>query len=164
MTKRLLKKYGAQLGENINFKGGIIIDNATKDKDSTNDYRNIIIGNRSYIGRRVFFDIPNRIVIEDEALISAGVSIFTHAECGNRFMSNYFPMKTGSVKIGKRSWVGANVIILSGVKIGENCVVAAGSVINRSFGSNEVIAGIPARRIGDPMDFKKNIKMPEYDF
>ena len=148
MTQKLLKKYGALLGQHINFKGGIIIDNASKDQNATNDFSNLIIGNHCYIGKKVLFDLPGRIVIEDQAIISAGVSIFTHADCGARTMGQYFPRKTGTVVVGKGAWIGANSTILCGVNIGEKCVVGAGSVVTSSFGANEIIAGVPARKIG----------------
>lgn len=149
MTQKLLRKYGASLGQHINFKGRIIIDNASKDQDATHDFSNLIIGNNCYIGKKVLFDLPCRIVIEDEAVIGARVSIFTHADCGTRLMSKYFPRKTGSVLIGRGTWIGANATILCGVNIGEKCVVAAGSVVTKSFNSNEIIAGVPAKKIGN---------------
>jgi len=149
MAQKLLRKYKARLGQHINFKGGIIIDNASKDQDATNDFRNLIIGNRCYIGKKVFFDLPNEIIIENEVVISAGVSIFTHADCGNRLMSNYIARKTGPVRIGKGTWIGANATILCGVHIGKQCVIAAGAVVTTSFDSNQIIAGVPARKIGD---------------
>lgn len=47
--------------------------------------------------------------------------------------------KTAPVKIGNNVWIGANCIILRGTEIGDNCVVAAGSVIKGKYGSNLVI-------------------------
>jgi acetyltransferase-like isoleucine patch superfamily enzyme len=63
-------------------------------------------------------------------------------------MSQYYPRKTGPVIVGRGSWVGANATILCNVKIGEGCVIAAGSVVTRSFGPNEIIGGVPAKRLG----------------
>ncbi len=152
MTEKLLKKYGASLGQHVNLKGGIIIDNASKDRDATDDFQNLIIGNRCYIGKKVFFDLPKKIIIEDEAVIAAGVSIFTHADCGDRLMGKYFPREAGSVIIGRGTWIGANTTILCGVTIGKKCVVAAGSVVTKSFNSNQIIAGVPARKIRNVND------------
>lgn len=47
--------------------------------------------------------------------------------------------KTSPIKIGNGVWIGANSIILRGTKIGDNSVVAAGSVIKGVYGSNLVI-------------------------
>ena len=40
--------------------------------------------------------------------------------------------------IGKNSWIGANSIILRGVKIGKNCVVAAGSIVSKDIPENSI--------------------------
>ena len=41
-------------------------------------------------------------------------------------------------------WIGSNVTILDGVTVGENSVIAAGAVVNKSFPNNVIIGGIPA--------------------
>ena len=52
------------------------------------------------------------------------------------------------VIIGKNSWLATNCIILPGVKLGEHTIVAAGSVVTKSFPeSDQIIAGNPARII-----------------
>lgn len=51
------------------------------------------------------------------------------------------------VTIGDNVWLGSRVIVLKGVSIGENSVVAAGSVVTRSLPANVVAAGVPARVI-----------------
>jgi acetyltransferase-like isoleucine patch superfamily enzyme len=53
----------------------------------------------------------------------------------------------GSVVIGDHSWIGANSVIMPGVKIGRFCVVAANSFVNKSFDDYSVIGGNPARLI-----------------
>ena len=51
------------------------------------------------------------------------------------------------VTIGDNVWIGGGVTILPGVTIGDNTVVAAASVVTRSFPDNVVVAGNPARII-----------------
>lgn len=46
---------------------------------------------------------------------------------------------TAPVKIGKKTWIGANTVILRGTEIGENCVVGAGSVLRGKYPDNAVI-------------------------
>lgn len=49
------------------------------------------------------------------------------------------------IKIGKNCWIGSKVTVLDGVVVGNNCVIAAGAVLTKSFPDNAVIGGVPAR-------------------
>lgn len=63
-----------------------------------------------------------------------------------RLSSNY---ECNSVYIGNNVFIGSDVKILKGVKIGDNSVIAAGSVVTKSFGANLVIGGNPAKQISE---------------
>ncbi len=51
------------------------------------------------------------------------------------------------ISIGNDVWIGGNVTILPGVNIGNNVVVAAGSVVTKDIPDNSLVAGVPARII-----------------
>lgn len=53
-------------------------------------------------------------------------------------------LKTAPVKISDNVWIGMNAVILKGVSIGENSVVAAGAVVTKNVPPNTVVAGNPA--------------------
>lgn len=53
-------------------------------------------------------------------------------------------LRTAPVRIGDNVWIGMNAVILKGVTIGDDSVVAAGSVVTRSVEANCVVAGNPA--------------------
>lgn len=55
----------------------------------------------------------------------------------NGVISNEF--NTGTIEIGKNVWIGANTVILKDTKIGDNCVIGAGSVIKGEFPSGSVV-------------------------
>jgi maltose O-acetyltransferase len=61
--------------------------------------------------------------------------------------------RVGKVKIGNRVFIGWGSTILPNVEIGDDVIVAAGSVVNRSIPNNCVVAGVPARIIGKTTDF-----------
>ncbi len=54
--------------------------------------------------------------------------------------------RTG-VEVGRNVWVGANCVLLPGTRIGDNSLIAAGSVVNSEIPSGEIWGGTPARRL-----------------
>lgn len=54
-------------------------------------------------------------------------------------------IKSADVEIGESCFIGNNVIILKGVRLGLGCVVASGSVVTKSFPANSLLGGNPAR-------------------
>ena len=48
---------------------------------------------------------------------------------------------------GKNEWLGAGAIILPGVTVGENSIVAAGAVVTKDVPSNTIVGGVPAKHI-----------------
>lgn len=88
----------------------------------------------------------------------------TYAISANIFGKEYREdfISKGSVIIEEDVWVGANVVILTGVKIGRGAVVAAGSVVNKDVPRYAVVAGSPAKVIKMRFD-EETIKRLEKD-
>lgn len=87
------------------------------------------------------------ITIGNNVMFGPGVSITTvdyplEPEKRNKGIRTGRP-----ITIGDNCYIGTNAVILGGVKLGENVVVRAGTVVNESFEDNVVIAGNPARII-----------------
>ena len=53
------------------------------------------------------------------------------------------------MEIGDRAWLGSNVTVLPGVNIGEGAVCCAGCVVTKDVEPYAVVAGIPARKVGE---------------
>ena len=56
-------------------------------------------------------------------------------------------VSTSSIIIGNDVWIGANVLIVAGVKIGNHCVIGGGSVVTKDVPDNSVVVGNPAKAI-----------------
>lgn len=59
------------------------------------------------------------------------------------------PRGGNDIKIGDGSWIASGAIVLGGVTIGNGSVVAAGAVVNRDVPDYAIVAGIPAKVVGD---------------
>ena len=95
-------------------------------------------------------DINLTIKIENDVMIGAGVHIYIN---NHKFERLDIPLieqgytKCKPVLLKKGCWLGANVIVLSGVTIGANSVIGAGSVVTKSIPDGVVAAGNPAKII-----------------
>ena len=108
----------------------------------------IRIGNFNYFNRNLMIDACGSVVIGDRNMFGPDVYIAdSNHQYGTGLSPSEQPMDRGSVRIGNRCWIGAKVVILSGVELGDGCVVAAGAVVTRPVGPGQVVAGVPARPI-----------------
>ena len=115
--------------------------------DGSKPLANIEIGEKSFIGTGVFFDLPEKIIIRPQSTISAGVKILTHNDVGDRPLREKYPRKQAPVVLDSGCWIGANAVVLAGVTIGKNAVVAAGAVVTKDVEPGGIVGGVPARPI-----------------
>jgi acetyltransferase-like isoleucine patch superfamily enzyme len=104
---------------------------------------NIRIGNGTYLNRNVEIIAQREVVVGRDCQISWDVVIMDTDQHG--FGGE--PPTAHPVRLGDRVWVGCRAIILKGVTIGDDAVVAAGSVVTRDVAAGSVVAGVPARLI-----------------
>ena len=84
-----------------------------------------------------------KIEIQEKTIIAPNVVINN----GNHGLLDRNIHSVKDIFIGKNCWIGTNCVILGGAKLGKNVTVAAGSVVNKEFPDNVVIAGTPAKII-----------------
>ncbi len=85
----------------------------------------------------------NGIEIGDDVNMGPGVGLIS---ANHDLLDNSRHLPAPPIRIGDRCWIGMNAIVLPGVELGENTIVAAGSVVARSFKKGyQVLAGNPAR-------------------
>lgn len=111
----------------------------------TNFGRHIQLGKNVFINHACTFLDLGGITIEDDVLIGPKVSLITENHPVNPNERKMLDLKAVVVK--RNAWIGANSTILPGVTIGENSVVAAGSVVTKDVPANTVVAGVPAKII-----------------
>lgn len=96
----------------------------------------------------------SKIFIGDYTIIAPNVGIIS----ANHDVHDYRKHNKSEVKIGKYCWIGMNAVILPGVILGDHTIVAAGSIVTKSFPEGYcVIAGNPAKVI-KKLDHEKCIK------
>ncbi|WP_084438627.1 acyltransferase [Niveispirillum irakense] len=106
------------------------------------------IGAHSRIGSDAVISCASQVTLGDEVLVAARCYI---ADYSHEYRNpNLAVLRQGRsvpepVFIGSGTWLGINVCVLPGVTLGKNCVVAAGSVVTKSFPDHSVIGGVPAR-------------------
>ena len=94
-------------------------------------------------------------VILDGAKVTFGDNVFVAPNCGFYTAGHPLDVKQRNagieyaypITIGNSVWIGANVSVLPGVTIGDNCVIGAGSVVSRDIPANSVAVGNPCRVI-----------------
>ena len=106
-------------------------------------------GKNTQIGKNVFINFDcvildlGGITIEDGVLIAPKVSLLSEGHPISPQERHSLVPK--HIHIKKNAWIGANATILHGVTIGQNAVVAAGSVVTKNVPDNVVVGGIPAQ-------------------
>ncbi len=103
---------------------------------------------------------PYLVSIGNNVTISVPVQILTHDNSIIKLSEGKMTDTFGAIKIGDNCFIGANSVILPGVTLADNIVVAAGSVVTKSFfESNIIIGGNPAKKITTwEKSFEKNIQ------
>jgi len=120
--------------------------------------RGVKIGKGVFIGISCYLDPvrPDLITIEDWVSLAGRITILTHSEPTQplREILGEEGNKFAPVKIKCGAWITVDCVILPGVTIGENSIVAAGSVVTKDVPPYTIVGGVPAK-------FIKEIKRKE---
>ena len=130
------------LGDHIVIGGGSCHD----------AYSELHIGDLCHLGDHAFINTARKVTIGDEVGIGMHSRLFTHGA----YLSELdgFPVKFAPISIGSRVWI-PNATVLPGVSIGDDCVVAVGSVVNHPLPSGCLAGGVPAKVIQEDAYPKK---------
>ena len=128
---------------------GQIIDSEIDESVTIFTPFHINYGKNTQIGKNVFINFDcvfldlGGITIEDGVLIAPKVCLLSEGHPISPEQRHSLVPK--HIHIKKNAWIGANATILHGVTIGQNAVIAAGSVVTKDVPDNVVVGGIPAQ-------------------
>lgn len=122
--------------------------------------KNASVGARCKISSHTF--ICEGVTIEDEVFIGHGV-MFTNdpypsAVNDDGILQTETDWTVVQTRVRRQAAIGSNVTIMAGVTIGQHALVGAGAVVTRDVADYEIVAGVPARVIGDVRDRQRTMQ------
>lgn len=113
--------------------------------------RNALIGARCKISSHTF--ICEGVVVEDEAFVGHGVmftnDLFPRATTPEGRLQTDADWRVLTTRVKRGASIGSNATIIAGVTIGAHALVGAGAVVTKDVADYAIVAGVPARGIGD---------------
>lgn len=139
-------KQGIHIGNNCTIKSGCSISGFGVLSQLG---ESLSIGNNVGISENCFIQVRGRIEISDDVMIGPGTTVISE---NHIYQSDKIPKRMQGVTrqgvfIGNNVWIGANCTILDGVTIGDDSIVAAGSVVTKSIPAGSIYGGVPAKFI-----------------
>jgi acetyltransferase-like isoleucine patch superfamily enzyme len=116
------------------------------------------VGQDCSIGIRYFGSEPYLVTIGNHVQITNNVRLFTHGGGWIYRQKNPDFDAFGKIVIMDNVYIGNNALILPGVTIGNNVIVAAGAVVTKSIKNDKIVAGNPAKIIGEVKDLENRLK------
>jgi acetyltransferase-like isoleucine patch superfamily enzyme len=107
------------------------------------------IGEECFVGDECLLDLAEGVRLERQVTLAERVLILTHTNVGYRDhpLQARFPAMAAPVVVEAGSFLGVNVTVLPGVRIGSQSFVAAGSVVTADVPPRTLVAGVPARAL-----------------
>ncbi|MEJ1154283.1 MULTISPECIES: acyltransferase [Microbacterium] len=129
-------------GDNVSFAPNVSFRNAER----------IHLGSGTHIGEHSTLWAGNssgQIFVGEKALLAPRVTL---TASNYAIVRGTAPMDQEKLEqdivIGARTWLGANVVVLAGVTVGDDAIVAAGAVVTKDVPANAIAGGVPARVLG----------------
>jgi acetyltransferase-like isoleucine patch superfamily enzyme len=130
---------------------GCTIDVETKVGAFVEIQKNAVIGARCKISSHTF--ICEGVTIEDEVFVGHGVMFtndpYPRAVNDDGSLQTEADWVVVATRVKRRASIGSNATIMAGITIGESAMVGAGAVVTNDVPDYAIVAGVPARTIGD---------------
>jgi UDP-2-acetamido-3-amino-2,3-dideoxy-glucuronate N-acetyltransferase len=135
----LVNLYGCRIGDDTKVGSFVEVQ------------KNARIGARCKISSHTF--VCEGVVIDDEVFIGHGVMFindrYPQAANVNGSLQTEADWVVEPTRVKRRASIGSNATVLCGVSIGEGALVGAGAVVTRDVPDFAIVAGVPARVVGD---------------
>lgn len=107
--------------------------------------KNITIGRNVFVNACCHFQDHGGVTLGDDCLVGHNVVFATlnHGIAPEERKS----MLPAPIVVGRKVWIGSNSTILQGVTVGDNAIIAAGSVVTKDVPANTIVGGVPAKPI-----------------
>jgi acetyltransferase-like isoleucine patch superfamily enzyme len=147
-----------KLGENVKIFHpslvnlyGCTIGDETKIGAFVEIQKNAAIGSRCKISSHTF--VCEGVVIEDEVFVGHGVMFtndrYPRAANADGSLQTEADWKVEVTRVKRAASIGTSATIISGITIGEGALVGAGAVVTKNVPDFAIVAGVPARIVGD---------------
>ena len=145
-TINALSYNGVEIGDNFTLGKYAIIECTGVLRNVGSSLR---IGNNVGINHYCFIGVRGDITIGDNVIFGPRVNVFSE---NHNYEDLNTPIKHQGVTkdktvIGNDVWIGANVCIMSGVNIGDGCIIASGAVVTKNLPEYSIAGGVPAKII-----------------
>lgn len=134
---------------NSSLPGYVFISNGTVTIDKGTNFRRggtvNVNGGALNIGRNVFFNqnvsinCRAKINIGSNSMIGESVVFYDHDHTFSKGLACRKEFVTSDINVGENVWIGCNCTILKGVSIGDNSVIAAGSIVTKDLPPNSTL-------------------------
>ena len=135
----LVNIYGARIGDDTRIGAFVEVQ------------RGAIIGAKCKVQSHSF--ICEGVTIADEVFVGHGVfftnDLYPHATNPDGSIKGAADWNCIPTRVGRRASIGSGAVILPGITVGEGSIVGAGAVVTRDVPSYAIVAGNPARVVGD---------------
>ena len=166
---------GSKIGSNCHIRSGTIIYENVKIRNNVQTGHNVLIREFTEVGNNVIIGtlsvIEGRVKIGNNVRIESGAFIPINSEIGNNvFIGPYVVITNDRYPLSKKlvgatieegAVIGANAVLVAGVKIGRRAVVAAGAVVTKDVPPETVVAGVPAKPVSTRDKYEERKKQWE---
>ncbi len=158
-----------RIGDNVVIDDNVVLDAKGEENDG------LTIGSGVFVGRNTILSCKNGdIIIDDNANIGFNCDVFSASRVRvgkNVLLAAYAYLVGGThrfdrtdipilfqersslgIEVNDNTWVGAHAVIFDGVRVGKDCIIGAGAVVNKDVPDWKIAVGVPAKIFQDRRD------------